>query len=55
MAALLNVGYRVRRSAYRAYAHPNALIDQLVAARGFVPVAERKTLLWRIVVYSTRT
>jgi magnesium-protoporphyrin O-methyltransferase len=51
-AALLNVGYRIRRIAYRAYAHPNALIDRLVAARGFVPVAERKTLLWRIVVYS---
>ncbi len=48
---LTNLGYRVRRRAYRAYAHPNAMIDQLAAANGLRPRTERTTWFWRIVVF----
>jgi magnesium-protoporphyrin O-methyltransferase len=48
---VLNLGFRIRRKAYRTYAHPNALIDQLVAAAGLRPRAETSTFIWRVVVY----
>ena len=48
---VLNVWYRLRRSAYRAYAHPNARIDELVAAAGLRPRSESGTFIWRVVVY----
>jgi magnesium-protoporphyrin O-methyltransferase len=49
--ALLNLGYRLRGRAFRIFAHPNTRIDALVAAAGLVPWAERRTTLWRVVVY----
>jgi SAM-dependent methyltransferase len=48
---ILNLGFRLRRKAYRAYAHPNARIDQLVAAAGLQPRSEAGTFFWRVVVY----
>ena len=51
---LVNVGFRIRRKAYRAYAHPNAVIDRLVAERGLQPRQERSTWFWRVVVYERR-
>ena len=51
---LVNIGYRIRRKAYRAYAHPNASIDRLVADQGMRPREERSTWFWRVVVYERR-
>jgi len=41
----------LRRSAYRPYAHPNALVDGYAAAQGLHPTAEQTTFWWRVVVY----
>jgi SAM-dependent methyltransferase len=48
---VLNLGFRIRRKAYRTYAHPNAFIDQVIAAAGLRPRAETRTFIWRVVVY----
>ena len=48
---ILNLGSRIRRRAYRAYAHPNRRIDELVAAEGLRPRSEAGTFFWRVVVY----
>ena len=48
---LLNVVSRIRRESYRAYAHPNHVIDALVADSGLRPCDERRTFFWRVVVY----
>jgi magnesium-protoporphyrin O-methyltransferase len=52
---ILNLGSRIRRRAYRAYAHPNSRIDQLVAAAGLRPTSEGATFFWRVVVYDRAT
>ncbi len=52
---LLNLGSRVRRRTYRAYAHPNGRIDELVAAQGLRPRSEASTFFWRVVVYDRET
>jgi len=41
----------LRRHRYRAFAHPNALVDELAAEVGLRPTEERFTWLWRVVVY----
>ena len=51
---LVNIGFAIRRKAYRAYAHPNATIDRLVADQGLQPREERSTWFWRVVVYGRR-
>jgi len=48
---LVNVGFWIRRSPYRAYGHSNLLIDRLVGARGLRPIEERRTFFWRVVLY----
>ncbi len=48
---LQNLWFRVRGRAYRAYAHPNASIDALVARAGLRPTAEALTMAWRVVLY----
>lgn len=48
---LENLWFRLRRKAYRAYVHPTALVDELVAMAGLHARAERRTLFWRVVVY----
>lgn len=50
--AVLNVGFRIRRSAYRSYAHPNADVDRFAARHGLRPTAERTTWFWRVVVFT---
>ena len=52
---ILNLGSQIRRRAYRAYAHTNSRIDQLVAAEGLRPRSERATFFWRVVVYDRAT
>jgi SAM-dependent methyltransferase len=49
---VINLTFRLRRRAYRAYAHPNQRVDELVAAAGLRPVAETTTFYWRVVVYA---
>lgn len=48
---LENVRWRLKRSAYRAYAHPNARIDAQVRAAGLQPRSEAFTAFWRVVLY----
>ena len=48
---LLGLALRLRRSAYRPYAHPNALVDRLVESTGLSLQAEAFTFFWRVVVY----
>jgi magnesium-protoporphyrin O-methyltransferase len=48
---LENLWFRLRRKAYRAYVHPTARIDELVAASGLRLTAERGTRFWRVIVY----
>jgi hypothetical protein len=48
---LENLWFRVRRKAYRAYVHPTARVDEIAAANGLHPRAERGTAYWRVVVY----
>lgn len=51
----LNVWYRLRGIAYRAYAHPNRLVDSLVADAGLQPRTEARTFFWRVVLYDRPT
>ena len=48
---LNNLRFRIARRAYRSFAHPNGLVDGLVAAAGLRPIGERRTLFWRVVLY----
>jgi magnesium-protoporphyrin O-methyltransferase len=48
---LMNVMFRIRGKRYRAWAHPNRAIDQVVAREGLRPRKERGTFFWRVVVY----
>lgn len=48
---LVNLGFRIRRRAYRAYAHANPAIDESLAAIGLRPRHEGGTFFWRVVVY----
>jgi magnesium-protoporphyrin O-methyltransferase len=48
---LMNLGFRIRRESFRAYAHRNDMIDRLAAANGLRPRSERRTWFWRIVVF----
>jgi magnesium-protoporphyrin O-methyltransferase len=46
-----NLTLRLRRKAYRAHVHSNALIDELVTANGLRRRSEGRTFVWRVVVY----
>jgi magnesium-protoporphyrin O-methyltransferase len=48
---VLSAWLRLRRSAYRPYAHANEYVDSLVAAAGLRLRSERTTFLWRVAVY----
>jgi SAM-dependent methyltransferase len=48
---LLGLFLRLRRSAYRPYAHPNALVDRLVASSGLRLRSEAFTFVWRVVLF----
>jgi SAM-dependent methyltransferase len=47
----VNLGFRIRRRGYRAFAHSNNRVDALVAEAGLRPRAESGTFLWRVVAY----
>jgi magnesium-protoporphyrin O-methyltransferase len=48
---LLNVWFRIRGIGYRSYAHPNRVVDALVADAGLRPRIEDRTFAWRVVLY----
>jgi SAM-dependent methyltransferase len=48
---LENIWMRLRRKAYRAYAHPTTRVDEIAAEHGLQPRSERRTAFWRVVVY----
>jgi magnesium-protoporphyrin O-methyltransferase len=48
---LENLSQWLKRRAFRAYAHPNQRVDELVMANGLRPRHEAFTLLWRVVLY----
>ena len=48
---LENLWFRLQRKAYRAYVHPTARVDEIVAANGLQPRAQRQTIFWRVIVY----
>jgi len=48
---LVNLWYRLRGFGYRAFAHPNAHVDALVAEAGLRLRREERTFLWRVVLY----
>jgi SAM-dependent methyltransferase len=50
-ARLLSLALWLRRSRYRPYAHPNALVDRLVEASGLRLQSEAFTFWWRVVVF----
>jgi predicted TPR repeat methyltransferase len=50
-ARLENLWFRLRGLGYRAYAHPNSLVDSLVSAQGLSVRSEARTFFWRIVLY----
>lgn len=49
--AFVNLWYRVRRSAYRAYVHSTGRVDEIAAANGLRLRADRQTWFWRVAVY----
>jgi magnesium-protoporphyrin O-methyltransferase len=48
---LYNLWFRLRRKAYRTYAHSTSRVDEIAAANGLRPDSERFTTYWRVVVY----
>jgi magnesium-protoporphyrin O-methyltransferase len=52
---LINLWYRLRRSPYRAFAHPNAVVDARATAAGLLPRQERATFVWRVVLFERPT
>jgi magnesium-protoporphyrin O-methyltransferase len=55
LVRLENLWYAATRSPYRAFAHSNVVVDARAAAAGLRPVDERRTWLWRVVVYERAT
>jgi len=49
-----NVRWWLKRSAYRAYAHGNTRIDELLAMAGLSIRSEAATRYWRVVLYERR-
>jgi magnesium-protoporphyrin O-methyltransferase len=50
-----NVRFRLQRSPYRAYGHSNRVVDGLLGDLGWRPIRERRTLMWRVVLYGRGT
>ncbi|HEX7473049.1 MAG TPA: methyltransferase domain-containing protein [Candidatus Limnocylindrales bacterium] len=46
-----NLSQRLSRSSFRAYVHPTAEVDALVAAQGLVARFRRSNLFWQVAVY----
>jgi magnesium-protoporphyrin O-methyltransferase len=54
-AYFLNLGYRIRRSQFRTFVHPQALVDSLVREAGLEQIKHRSTFSWQIDVYRRRS
>jgi len=48
---LTNAWFRLRGKAYRAFVHPNAVVDALAAASGLRLAAESGTFIWRVALF----
>lgn len=46
-----NLYYRLRRSQFRMFAHPNAAIEQRIKASGLKRIFSRTTSIWKIHLY----
>lgn len=46
-----NLRFRLRRSPYRAFSHPNQQVDAIVGKRGLRLIDEQRTFFWRVVLY----
>ena len=46
-----NLGYRLRRSPFRAFVHPSQVVDQLIRDAGLRLVFQQNTFAWQVVVY----
>ena len=46
-----NMGYRLRRSPFRAFVHSSQLVESLISNAGLSPVYQQNTFVWQIVVY----
>lgn len=49
--AILNLGYRLRRSPFRTFVHPTSVVEALLHQNGLVQVYRRTTFFWQILVY----
>ena len=49
--AVLNAGYRLSRSPFRAYVHRTADVDAILAAQGLVKRLHRTGLIWQVALY----
>jgi SAM-dependent methyltransferase len=46
-----NLGYRLRRSPFRAFVHPTELVDRLVRTAGLQMISHNSTFSWQVVIY----
>jgi hypothetical protein len=51
LLALGNLYFRIRRSAFRTYIHPEAAVDAVVRRHGFRQATEDRTFIWRVVTW----
>ena len=49
--AILNLGPRLSRSAFRAYVHRTAEVDAIITGQGLVKRFQRTSPIWQLVVY----
>jgi hypothetical protein len=49
---LINLSFRLQRSAFRFFVHPTQAIEAVVQAQGLRRRFYRKTLLWQVIVYA---
>jgi magnesium-protoporphyrin O-methyltransferase len=43
--------YRLRRSPYQPFVHPNRVVDELAAAQGLELIADTGTFFWRVALF----
>lgn len=46
-----NLGYRVKRSPFRAFVHASELVQRLLASAGLKEIHHRNTFSWQVVLY----
>lgn len=50
--AILNLGPRVRGSAFRSFVHPTAAVEGVAAANGLRRIAHHEGAIWQVVVFA---